>query len=64
MIVCDDWMISGSMKEGAHTKVYVVWRNGLPPTSTVKKLLTTTYFIKYLCYNEPNVGLIYWRILD
>ena len=31
VIVCDDWMMSWSMKERAHIKVYVVQSNDLCP---------------------------------
>ena len=40
VIVCDDWMMSRSMKEKAHIKVYMV-----RPTSTMRKPLTFTYYI-------------------
>ena len=54
VIVCDDWMTSGSMKERLHTKFFVVRINGLCPqweSPWWLHIILNTYFTMNLMWS-------------
>ena len=51
VIICDNWIMNGRIKEEHKKKIYVIQPNGLH--------LWYKSLIKFSCYSKPTVKFIY-----